>query len=346
MKILLGWELGGGQAHVHRLAAIARLVESYNAEPIFALKSYEIKGIYFPWKIIPSPPLAFLGRAKSYTFTDILETFGFGKIESLKSQLQAWHSILKDLDPKLIIADYAPSLVLAALGKIQTIVIGGGFTVPPSIDDFPILEFPAPPESFQRREQVKSTINKITRSNISIGEALNGDYSFIFSIPELDPYQYLRAKEKYVGIHIAPLPPALYCSDGPVWTYLADDYSNRQALLNSFQLQESFRPLKESLAGKSLAIHHGSLTTSIACILAGIPQFLIPRHSEERLNSLALQKLGVARILEKTTWEDLVLARAQSHKLAEVARNQASSFSHWNQSYMGTIDIILRDLTM
>lgn len=342
MNVLLGWELGGGQAHIHRLAAIAHILEAYQATPVFALKSYDIKGISFPWKTVFAPPLVFLGRAKSYAFTDILETFGFGNIDYLKSQIQAWELILKDIKPRLIIADYAPSLALAAMGKIPTIVIGGGFTVPPSVDDFPNFEFPAPPESFQRRDQVKRSINEIIQKDVPIGKALNGEHSFIFSIPELDFYRHLRAQEQYVGIHITPLPQGLYSPDGPMWAYLASDYSKRKDILNSFQLHDSFEPLEEALAGKSLAIHHGGLTTSIACAIAGIPQLLFPRHIEERLNSLALLQLGVASIVEKTTWEDLIMAQIQSHKLSKASQHQAGRLAHWNRSHMPIINDAIR----
>lgn len=133
MKVLLGWELGGGQGHIQRLAALAQILKSQGLEPVFALKSYNIKGINFPWQIVLAPHLPFFGRHESYTFADILEAFGFGNASLLRSHLQAWKSVLLELRPSLVIADHAPGLVLAARGIVPTIVVGECFTVPPPL---------------------------------------------------------------------------------------------------------------------------------------------------------------------------------------------------------------------
>jgi len=39
-RALLAWELGEGQGHIHRLAAIALKLETYGIEPVFALKNF------------------------------------------------------------------------------------------------------------------------------------------------------------------------------------------------------------------------------------------------------------------------------------------------------------------
>ncbi|MUG91802.1 hypothetical protein F7734_04675 [Scytonema sp. UIC 10036] len=337
MKVLLGWELGSGQAHIHRLAALAKMLVSMGVTPVFALKSYQVKGIDFPWVGISIPPLPFSGRVCSYTYADILETFGFGSIDRLRSQILAWKNIFKEVQPKLIVADYAPSLVLAARNSIPTVVIGGGFTVPPPVETFPILQFPAPPESFQRQEQVSDTVRKVVNSDMTLGQLLNGDSSFIYSIPELDPYRYLRERKQYVSSHITPIPNHLHRADGPCWAYLGDDYSYRQLVLQTLQPECEFKPLDKALAGKSLAIHHGSLTTSIACLLTGIPQLLLPRHLEEQLNALALSQMGVAKIVTQVTWKELLITQAQSFGLAHTAKEQADSLAYWNQNLTNTI---------
>ncbi|MFP5274913.1 glycosyltransferase, partial [Coleofasciculus sp.] len=106
--------------------------------------------------------------------------------------------------------------------------------------------------------------------------------------------------------------------------------------------QCEFRPLNEALAGRSLAIHHGGLTTSLACLLAGIPQLLLPRHLEEYLNAIALTQLGVAKTVTQLTWEELFLEQAQALKLAENASHQAENLSDWNQNFMEAISSYLK----
>jgi len=334
MKVLLGWELGGGQGHIQRLVTLARMLKSHGVEPIFALKSYKLKGTSLPGQVVFAPRLPFSGRAESYTFADILETFGFGNAELLRSHLQAWQAVISEVKPNLVITDHAPGLVLAAHGIVPTIVTGDGFAVPPPVEVFPPLRFPIPPESAQRQQQVSKTVMDVIKLDAPLGQVLNGDASLLFSIPELDPYRYLRTDEQYISLHITPIPKNLHSSDGPNWAYLYDDYTYRDLVLQTLRPVCDFKPLSEVLAGKSLAIHHGSSTTSIACLLAGIPQLVFPQYLEHQLNGIALSQLGVGIIASQPTWEGLIMAQAEAYALTENALQKAESLAYWNQSLM------------
>jgi hypothetical protein len=343
MKVLFGWQLGGGQGHIQRLVALAQILESYGVEPIFALKSYDLKMQHFGWKTVLAPPLQFPSRFESYSYGDILETFGFGNADFLRSHLAAWKALLTELKPNLVIADHAPGLVLAARGIVPTVVIGGGFIVPPPVDIFPILRFPAPPEVEQRQERVNNTVRQVMELDIPLGQALNGQDRFIFSIPELDPYRYLRLQACYVSVHIAPIPNDLHDFNGSTWAYLGEDYTHRNLVLQMFKPESEFKPLEQALARKSLAIHHASLTTSITCLLAGIPQLVLPRHLEEYLNALSLSQLGVAILVTNPTWEKLLIAQNQAYGLIQNVKQKAIDLTHWNQNHMQlVIDVCLK----
>ena len=333
LKVLLGWELGTGQGHIQRIVSLARTLENLGFEPVLALKSYHSKGLSFSWQTISAPLLPFSGRQKSYTYGDILETFGFGNAQLLRAHLQAWNSILEVVKPSLIIADYAPGLVLAARGIVPTVVVGNGFTVPPPVAVFPLLQFPAPSALEMRQEQVSKTVNSLLKLNEPLGKVLNGERSFIYCIPELDPYQYLRDNANYVSSHITPIPKGLHSRDGSAWAYLANGYPFRNLVLQTLKPQCEFKPLKEVLAGKSLAIHHGGLTTALACLLAGIPQLILPIHIEQQFNGIALSQWGVAKIITKPTWEELLIAQAQTYELTDNALKVAESLAHWNRNF-------------
>lgn len=336
MKVLFGWELGGGQGHIHRLAALAQTLESYGIEPVFALKSYNIKGISFPWRIVFAPSLPFSGRVESYTYTDILETFGFGNANLLQSHLNSWQSIISEVKPKLVITDHAPGLVLASRGVVPTVVTGDSFAVPPPVEVFPPLRLPTPPQLEKRTQQVSSTVHEIVESNEILGKIFCGDASFIFGIPELDPYHYLRTDySQYSSVHITPIPTNLLNPEGSAWAYLYDDYSYRDLVLQTLRPQCEFNPLTKVLAQKSLAIHHGSSTTAITCLLAGIPQLVFPKHLEHQLNAIALSGLAVAKIINTPpTWESLLKAQAEAYTLTENALQTAQKLARWNQNFM------------
>lgn len=333
MKVLFGWQLGGGQGHIHRLATLAQVLEPYGIEPVFALKSYKIKGINFPWQVVFTPHLPFSGRSQSHTFADILETFGFGNIEIVRSHQKAWQSILAEVKPSLVITDYAPGLVLATRGIVPTIVTGDSFAVPPPVEVFPALRWPVPLESEQHQVQVSNTVRSVVNSDAVLGEILCGDANFIFGIPELDPYRHLRTNSsQYLSIHITPIPNNLYSSDGAAWAYLYNDYPYRDLVLQTLGPQCDFKPLTEVLAGKSLAIHQGSSTTAITCLLAGIPQLVLPVHLEHQLNAIALSQLAVAKTLTNPTWESLLIAQAEASALRDNAWQKALDLCHWNQN--------------
>lgn len=334
MKVLLGWELGGGQGHIQRLVALARMLKSHGVEPIFALKSYKLKGTSLPGQIVFAPRLPFSGRAESYTFEDILETFSFGNAKLLRAHLQTWQSIISEVKPNLVIADHAPGLVLAAHGIVPTIVASDAFSVPPAIEVFPPLRFPTPPELTQRQQQVSNTIKAVIKSDTPLGKLLNGDTSFIFGIPELDPYRHLRTCEHYLGLYFTPILSNRQSSNGPAWAYLYDDYECRNFVVQTLRPVCDFKPLSEVLAGKSLAIHHGSSTTSIACLLTGIPQLVFPKYLEHQLNCIALLQLSVGIIASKLTWEGLIMAQAEAYALTENALQKAESLAYWNQNLM------------
>ena len=161
IKVLLGWELGAGQGHIQRLAALARALQARGCEPIFALKAYDLRNLPFPWTMLEAPRLTFSGREDSHTFADILATFGFAAPQLLKTHIQNWQTLLRTVQPDLVVADHAPGLVLSAHKRVPTVVVGSHFAVPPPVEVFPVLRFPAPPESLERQAQVSQVVQQV-----------------------------------------------------------------------------------------------------------------------------------------------------------------------------------------
>ncbi|MBW4622505.1 MAG: hypothetical protein KME17_24505 [Cyanosarcina radialis HA8281-LM2] len=341
-RALLAWEIGGGQGHIQRLVALARQLEVYKIEPIFALRSFQPKGLDFPWKVLqaPLPAMKALDEPdnKSYLFTDILYVFGFSEAVTLHFHIKAWKNLIDMVKPAFIIAEFAPALVLACRGEVPIIVIGNGFTVPPPVADFPPIRESVPPTSIQRTVEVAQAVRQVIGEGDVLGHLLNGDRAFIFSIPELDPYRHVRnGFGEYVGIHNSPLPEDLGNAVGDRWGYLSPEWPHYSLVVNALNLQCDFGNLEKVLQGKSLAIHHGGATTSLACLLAGIPQIVLPTHLEQGLNGLKLERLGVARTIKQPTTELLEAAASEQPTLFQNARNQARNFSKWNHNYLDKV---------
>ncbi|MBW4448486.1 MAG: hypothetical protein KME38_16880 [Spirirestis rafaelensis WJT71-NPBG6] len=342
-KALLAWEIGGGQGHFHLLAAIAQKLQAFGIETIFALENAQFKNCNFPGKVLQAPKammrsLDDKGDNKSYLFTDILYIFGFSTALTLNFHLKAWQNLIHLVKPSLIIADYAPALVLAAKGKIPTVVVGNGFSVPPSVKDFPpIRPLPVPIAAIHRQAEVEASVREVTGFDAPLGYLLNGDRSFIFSIPELDPYAAVR-KVEYVGIHSAPFPENLGDGHGSAWAYLTQDWHHYSLLVETLKPDCIFDDLKIVLKEKSLAIHHAGSGTSMACLLAGIPQLVFPKHMEQWHTAKALLNLGVAVApQEPLTKESLLSAIAHLPQITQNAQQQAKHFAYWNQNFLDKV---------
>ncbi|MBW4501613.1 MAG: hypothetical protein KME57_19135 [Scytonema hyalinum WJT4-NPBG1] len=343
-RALLAWEIGGGQGHLHLLAAIAQKLQASGIEPIFALQNAQIKGANLPGKVLQAPgamirSLDDKGDNKSYLFTDILYIFGFSTALTLSFHIKAWQNLVDLVKPSLIVADYAPALVLAAKGKIPTIVVGNGFSVPPSVKDFPpIRPLPVPIAAIHRQAEVEASVKQVTGFDAPLGYLLNGDRSFIFSIPELDPYNVARTQAEYVGIHSAPFPENLGNERGGAWAYLAQDWHHYSLVVDTLKPECIFGDLKIVLKEKALAIHHAGFITSVACLLAGIPQIVFPKDMEKWHTAKALLNLGVAVSPdEPLTKESLLNVIALLPQITENAQQQAKRFAHWNQNFLDRV---------
>lgn len=337
-KALLVWELGGGRGHICTLSAIAKCLEKYEIEPILALKPSKLK-LDLPWKTVTSPQVSIKplhdGSFDSYFCTDVLHIHGFGDEHTLKYHIKAWENLINLVKPDLIIADFAPASVLAAKNKVPVFVVGHSFYVPPYFDQ-PAVRNNPPQQAIDRKKIIASVVQKVTKREESLGELLNGDCSFVLTIPQLDLYRnYRNNSTRYLGDYNAPIQQCLGNPSGPVWTYLRDDWLHKKELNFRLNLKPSYGNFNSVLKGKSAVIHHGGIGTSLSCLLAGIPQIIYPLDLEKQLNGSMLSQLGVARVIVDMSQLNESLDLLSENFL--VAQKVAQELKHWNHSFLDKI---------
>jgi hypothetical protein len=316
-NILYGWQLGGGRGHINLLNYIANIYLKLDYQPIFVLKNNRhtqcLKKLG-KVEIFPSCFMTNLG-VELWSYSDILYAYGYGEEQLLKKQIEIWRSWIKKISPKLVVADFAPSLVIAAkLEKIKTIVVGNVFTVPPaiSVEQMPLFRQSSNKKVFERQKKISIVLESLG-INQSLGKVLNGDCTLIFSIPELDYYKPWRdpSRIKYAGSPDAPFYNNLAVSKGKVCAYLNKQWREYDQVVQRYQADCTYDELSNIFRGCSLLLHHGgSLITS--CLLAGIPQKIFPLQTEQSLRANQLEKLG----------------QVESY---EGARNLADKLKNWNQ---------------
>jgi UDP:flavonoid glycosyltransferase YjiC (YdhE family) len=143
-RILLAWEFGGDLGHVRRTLAIARTLRDRGHQPLLAfadvgsLRSEDPGEIEFvPAPLLPRPAAPDLSPLNA---SDILLNLGLGDPASLAGALAAWATLIRLWQPDALVADYAPTALLAArIAGLRRIGIGTGFSMPPTGEPMPGL---------------------------------------------------------------------------------------------------------------------------------------------------------------------------------------------------------------
>ena len=198
-RILIGWEFGANRGHAVRLAQLARLLRESGHEIAFAvqqldaLSSSEAAGAAV-WQAPVTPRLLTTGQRSSIGqptgMGDILARLGMDDATIVAAMIGAWRPLVEAIRPELVIAEFAPFLLLAARGRIPTLGVGSGFQMPPpGMSGFPQLV-----------EGERAADEAATLAAVNAGLAAAGD-------PALDALPQVFAADRYVTETFAELDP-------------------------------------------------------------------------------------------------------------------------------------------
>lgn len=142
-RILLAAELSRGSGTVNRLLPLAAALAGRGHDITLALPpsiSASIAAAGFQVQQAPAwalpPPPGFL----AITYADLLQLSGYATPGSLNGLLDAWLPILEQSAPDLLIADFAPTAMLAArIAGIKKAAVGDGYSLPALARPMPLL---------------------------------------------------------------------------------------------------------------------------------------------------------------------------------------------------------------
>jgi UDP:flavonoid glycosyltransferase YjiC (YdhE family) len=347
--LLIGWELGAGIGHLHRMVPI---VDAYLARgwtvtvaARHLAKAREIVSSAFadqdePPSVVQAP--IFLHHAPALpkppaSLAHLFGHIGFADPALCRPVIRAWRRLIDAVKPDLILSDFAPSLNVAANSEIPLFVIGNGWTIPPA------GRLPAFREGFDPSVDEVGQIVVRTLQTASEGlwrgsdfcETLRRDIVFICTLPELDPYRQHREHEHYWPIEI-PTPAARHANCGDVIVYLPGDHPALSLIAAAaarlpwhFQtytgtsdhgsphgFRRSVVPLDLAtlLPKARLAIHHGGLGMANWCLSHRVPQAIFP---------MDLEKLLVGQGVEQAKAGALIAAQTPPDALSETWRQVA-----------------------
>lgn len=339
-RILLAWELGAGFGHLgpflglapqllargHTLHVAAReIAGAAQALGDLPVALHQAPLCLNTYGGLQEPPL---------NFAEILMRYGYLEPAMLRAMMAAWTSLIRTVSADVVIADHAPTALLAArsLG-VKRAVIGSTFNVPPAVVPTPNMRpwMTVPAERLADSDRrVLAVINQELppdRGLQALHDIFAGAECFFSGVPELDAY-VPRQPGDYLGLqalstgNAAPLwPPG---AGERIFAYLHADYSHTERTLQALaasgarvlvhvlgngaalaarysserlQFAPQLLDFRRVVAECGLCVCHGNVGTTLGMLQGGRPVLVLPKHLEHYLMGSAVMRLGAGRVV-------------------------------------------------
>jgi hypothetical protein len=334
-RIAFAWELGGEFGHAMACSALARVLHARGHRIAFMFR--ELHQLSFlpgnsNYEIFQAPVSVGEGHGAPVpgSFADILLGCGYDTPRHLAGLLGGWLALFNGWKPDLLVADFAPTALLAgrALG-LKRVSYGNGFATPPRLSPLPAFRFDAP-VSPEHVAQVDA--HALASANASLerfgakpmrhlAEQFETDEDFLATFPELDAYG-TRPKAGYWGprfnvdagasvhwpagtgkrvlVYVKKNLPQLDAliaalAKGPhrVAAFIPElDQARRDTLRGPSRIvSEQPMRLGPLLAECDLFVSQGGNVT-VGTLMSGVPQLVIPMQYEQYLTARRIEQVG------------------------------------------------------
>ena len=341
-RVFFAWELGGGFGHLGPFRPVAEALLARGHDLTVAARDVErARQIFGPSaaKIVQAPicTKTYGGLAEPpLNYAEILMRYGYLDAPLLAGLLSAWRGLLELSRADVLLADHAPTALLAARGSgLPRAVFGGGFSVPPPASPTPNMR-PWVSVPGQRLASSDDAVLQVINASLQSGapglgalrEIFDGVEYFLNGLPELDPYGP-RDPRYYLGLHagrVGASPPRWPEGEGPrIFAYLQSEYSHIEAAIAALSacgarsvvylrgaapeirrkhqgphvaFSESLLDVESAVAGSDLCVCHGNFGTVMGILRGGKPMLLLPEQLENFLLASRVERLGIARVVD------------------------------------------------
>ncbi|MDX1776624.1 MAG: hypothetical protein R3297_08575, partial [Desulfobulbales bacterium] len=248
-RIVFAWEFGGGLGHIQYVFPVAKKLHERGHEVICLMKNVidaeRIMGKHgIPVLQAPVWNLKIKQLPMTYTYIETLFNQGYLVPGALLGMTKAWRKLFEFIDPDLVLADHAPTALIALRGMhIKKALYGQGFFAPPRQSPIPtIIPWMKSPKgvieySEKKGKEIINSVLEQTGGPIleNLSDLFALDENFLITFKELDHYQS-REQTKYWGAVINP--PGGYSPGWPevqsvkrIFCYLKSDYPGLENLL-------------------------------------------------------------------------------------------------------------------
>jgi hypothetical protein len=141
-RVLLAAEINRGAATVKRLLPVAAALARRGHDVTLALPDNLAIGPDGGIRICPvpawktPPPPGFV----AVNYSDVLHLCGYVTPGALTEVLEPWRAVLAEVQPDLVVTDFAPTAMLAArIARVRQACLGDGYSLPPLMRPMPVL---------------------------------------------------------------------------------------------------------------------------------------------------------------------------------------------------------------
>lgn len=253
-SFLLAWEYGGGLGHAARYKPLALALQARGHRVTLVLRDLVLTDSLLRDTGLPrlQAPLwqhRTMGLPTTQaSIAEILLGTGYLRSETLAGQVHGWRTALALTQADALVADYAPTAVLAArIERVPSAVVGIGFYMPPEQSPMPAFRDwePLAPGRIEHAERTaQAAADGVLQAAgapplTQLSQLLHGDDSLLCTWPELDHYgrDVLPPGRQFHGVEFLPhsgTPPEWPPGDGPeVFAYLKSAHPDHAAVLQA-----------------------------------------------------------------------------------------------------------------
>lgn len=352
-RIVIAWEFGGGLGHILYDLPLASKLQQRGHEVVCIMKhvidAEKIMGRY-DIKVLQAPvwQLKIKQLENTFSYAETLFNQGYLAEGGLLSMVKAWRNLFDYVKPDLLIADHAPTALVAARGRSMKVMLyGTGFFAPPMQNPIPsIIPWVKPPDGLIAYSEKKavSTINTVLKELQApqlncLSDLFKVDENLLCTFSELDHYQN-REQEKFWG-------PVLSQQEGekPHWPgqpdakkvfcYLKPNYPHFQEVMSALERIDAvciiFAPklaknLKEKFHSTNIVFYdnpvdmtqvcrecdlvvcHAGHGTMASALLQGKPLLLMPEDNQ-------LEQVLIARKVVRQKLGLIVFTRQENRNI-------------------------------
>lgn len=154
LRILIAWELGSNWGHLATLLPLSTQLRNAGHSVLFAIRGLDgdlsllhgkLAHTSFDYVAYPVAiaPLQQRHQQPVHSYADVLACCGFDHARTLTQLTHAWQSLLRMIQPDVVVCKYAP-LAEFATRSCPVVTIGTGFELPPLTTPLPCYDKASP----------------------------------------------------------------------------------------------------------------------------------------------------------------------------------------------------------